>query len=159
MASKINIRNKKAKFEYEFLDTHFAEIYEGDQQASVIVRIVAFLAILIACMGLFGLITISAERRTKEVGIRKVLGASVSQIMVMFARNIAWLVLIAIVIAIPVSWWAMSSWLENYADRIEIGPTVFVLAGLGAMAIAMITISFRTYRAALANMVESLRTE
>lgn len=146
-------------FEYEFLDTHFAEIYEGDQQASVIVRIVAFLAILIACMGLFGLITISAERRTKEVGIRKVLGASVSQIMVMFARNIAWLVLIAIVIAVPVSWWAMSSWLENYADRIEIGPTVFILAGLGAMAIAMITISFRTYRAALANMVESLRTE
>ncbi|MEL6671733.1 MAG: FtsX-like permease family protein [Bacteroidota bacterium] len=146
-------------FDYTFLDAHFAEIYESDRQASEVVLVIAGLAVLIACMGLFGLITISAERRTKEVGIRKVLGASVVQVMGLFAKEVSLLVLLSVLIAVPVTWYFMESWLQNYAYRIEIGAGVFILAGLGALLIALLTISFRAYRSAVANPVDALRSE
>ena len=146
-------------FDYEFLDDHFAELYQADTQVSKLVSIIAILAILIACMGLFGLISITAERRTKEVGIRKVLGASIGDVMGLFSKDIALLVAIAFVLAVFPTWWFMQDWLENFAYRIDLNPGVFVLAGVIALLVAMGTIAYRTYRAASADPVKSLRYE
>lgn len=146
-------------FDYEFLDAHFEELYLADRQVSQIVGIVAGLAILVACMGLFGLISVTAERRKKEIGIRKVLGASVPSLLGLLAKNVALLVLIAFALAAPFTWWFMNDWLQNFTYRIEMSPWIFVMAGLVAMVIAMGTISVRALRAATDNPVESLRTE
>jgi putative ABC transport system permease protein len=117
------------------------------------------LTILIACLGLFGLATYAAEQRIKEIGIRKVLGASVGGIVSMLSKDFAKLVLIASIIAFPVAWFAMDSWLKDFAYRINIQWWVFVLAGMSALLIALVTVSFQTIRAALSNPVKNLRTE
>jgi putative ABC transport system permease protein len=116
-------------------------------------------AIFIACLGLFGLVTYAAEQRTKEIGIRKVLGAKVGGIVTMLSKDFARLVLIAALVAFPVAWWAMNKWLQSFAYRITISWWVFVVAGITAIAIALITVSFQSIKAAIANPVKSLRTE
>jgi putative ABC transport system permease protein len=117
------------------------------------------LIILVACLGLFGLVTYTAEQRTKEIGIRKVLGARVSQLTQMLSKEFLKLVLIASVIAFPVAWWAMNKWLQSFAYRTNISWWIFVVAGIVVLAIALITVSFQAIKAALANPVKSLRSE
>lgn len=146
-------------FEYSFLDEHFASLYRSDEQMSSIVSIIAGLAIIIACLGLFGLASITTEQRTKEIGIRKVLGASLSQLLVVLSRSFAVLVMLAFLISVPVSYFLLQEWLAGFAFRITIGSWVFLFAGVISFLVAMATISFQTMRAALANPVESLRTE
>lgn len=119
----------------------------------------AVLAILIACLGLFGLVTYVAEQRTREIGIRKVLGASLGNILGLLSRDFLKLVLIAFVIGSPVAWWAMHSWLEDFAYRVPIGAWIFLATGGAALGIALLTVAFKAVRAALANPVKSLRTE
>ena len=131
----------------------------AEQQTGKLFITFAVFAIFIACLGLFGLVTYAAEQRTKEIGIRKVLGASVGGIVAMLSKDFAKLVLIASVIAFPVAWWAMNKWLQSFAYRINISWWVFVIAGIAAIVIALITVSFQAIKAAIANPVKSLRTE
>jgi putative ABC transport system permease protein len=119
----------------------------------------AVIAILIACLGLFGLATYTAEQRVKEIGVRKVLGATISNIITMLSKDFMILVLIASALAIPLAWWAMNRWLQDFAYRINIGWWIFIAAGVIALLIALITVSSQAIKAALANPVKSLRTE
>lgn len=146
-------------FEYQFLDDHFTELYKADQTTGEIVGILSALAVLISCMGLLGLATFVTEQRIKEIGIRKVLGASVQGLVQLLSKDFLKLVLIAIIIAVPIAWLSMNKWLEDFAYRIDIEWWVFVVAGILAILIAMLTISFRTIKSALANPVNSLRSE
>jgi len=146
-------------FEYNFLDKQWDLFYREDAKRQVIFMGVALLTILIACLGLLGLATYAAEQRIKEIGIRKVLGASVTSLVAMLSKDFLQLVLIAAVIAFPVSWWAMNNWLEDFAYRVNIQWWVFAVAGLAALVIALGTVSFQAIRAALSNPVKSLRTE
>jgi putative ABC transport system permease protein len=144
---------------YNFLDDKFASLYANEKRTQQIFSVFAILAIIIACLGLFGLATYTAEQRRKEIGIRKVLGASVGGIIQLLSKEFLKLVLVAFVIAIPISWWAMNEWLQDFAYRINIGWWVFAAAGTFALLITLVTISFQAIRAALANPVKSLRTE
>jgi len=134
-------------------------MYNAEQQTGKLFITFAVFAIFIACLGLFGLVTYAAEQRIKEIGIRKVLGASVGTIVTMISKDFVKLVLIAFVIAFPVGWWMMNKWLQGFAYRTNISWWVFALAGLLTIAIALITVSFQAIKAALANPVKSLRTE
>lgn len=144
---------------YSFLDERFNNTYQSEQKIGLILGIFAGLTIFVACLGLFGLATFTAEQRTKEIGIRKVLGASVAQITTLLSKDFFRLVLIAILIASPIAWYAMNKWLQDFAYRITIEWWVFALAGLLAILIAVLTVSFQAIKAALANPVKSLRTE
>ncbi|MEP7107190.1 MAG: ABC transporter permease [Ferruginibacter sp.] len=146
-------------FEYQFLDEHFTEMYQADEQVSKVVGVLASLAIIISCLGLFGLASYSAEKRIKEVGIRKVMGATVQNIVSLLSAQFIKLVLISNLIAWPVAWLVLYRWLQDYAYRINISWWVFILAGIVAMLIALITVSFQAIKAAVANPVKSLRTE
>jgi putative ABC transport system permease protein len=146
-------------FSYRFMDESFNEMYQSEQKVGQIALIFSVLAILIACLGLFGLATFIAEQRTKEIGIRKVLGASIQGIVRLLSKDFMKLVAIAFVIAAPVSWWAMHSWLSDFAYRITIEWWIFALAALLALLIALVTVSFQAIKAAIANPVKSLRTE
>jgi len=146
-------------FDYEFMDEQFNNLYTTEQRTGNIFIVFAILAILIACLGLFGLVTYAAEQRTKEIGIRKVLGASIPGIVTMIAKDFLKLVFIASVLAFPIAWWAMHKWLQDFAYRVGISWWVFVIAGLAAVSIALITVSFQAIKAAVANPVKSLRTE
>jgi len=146
-------------FRYYFTDEEMLKNYKAEQTVSKLSRYFSFLAIFISCLGLFGLVTFTAEQRVKEIGIRKVLGASVSGIVRMLSRDFLILVLIAAMIAFPVAWWAMNRWLGDFAYRIDIGWWVFVVAGIAALLIALLTVSFQAIKAAIANPVKSLRTE
>ena len=145
--------------EYQFLDDHFAEVYQADTQVSKIVGILAGLAIIISCLGLFGLASYSAEKRIKEVGIRRVMGASVQNIVTLLSKHFIKLVLIANLIAWPLAWLLLQRWLQDYAYRVNINISVFVLAGVIAILIALFTVSFQAVKAAIANPVKNLRTE
>ncbi|HMH31931.1 MAG TPA: ABC transporter permease [Puia sp.] len=146
-------------FEYQFLDDHFKEVYRADTQVSQIVGILAALSIIISCLGLFGLASYSAEKRIKEIGIRKVMGASIQNIVSMLSTHFIKLVLIANIIAWPLAWLMLNQWLRDFAYRIDISWWVFLLAGIAALLIALITVSFQAIRAAIANPVTSLRAE
>jgi putative ABC transport system permease protein len=146
-------------FSYSFMDVDFNATYNAEQRIGKIAISFAVFAIFIACLGLLGLATFAAEQRTKEIGIRKVLGASVSNITRMMSKDFLKLVIIAAFIAFPISWWAMHTWLQDFAYRIGISWWVFVAAGCIALLIALATVSFQAIRAALANPVKSLRTE
>lgn len=146
-------------FSYSFLDDHFDELYKSDQQMSTVVAIIAVLSILIGSLGLFGLSAIAVERRIKEVGVRKVLGASVSQILLILSSHFALLILISFLIAAPVTYYFLFQWLENFAFRVDINPVIFLLGGFIAFSIAMLTISYHTLRAANTNPVKSLKYE
>ncbi|MEM7513796.1 MAG: FtsX-like permease family protein, partial [Bacteroidota bacterium] len=146
-------------FEYSFLDEHFEELYRSEQQMEAVVSMMAILAIFIACMGLFGLIVFTTERKTKEIGIRKILGASVSQIMMHLSRNFALMMLVAFVVFTPFTYILMRQWLDNFAYRIQINPLVFLIGGILAFFIAMLTISYHTLRSARSNPADALRYE
>ncbi|MCG2460090.1 ABC transporter permease [Flavobacteriaceae bacterium F89] len=146
-------------FSYRFLDDSFNDMYQNEQRVGSLAITFAVLAILIACLGLFGLVTYMAEQRTKEIGIRKVLGASISNVVAMISKDFLVLVAISCVIAFPVAWYAMDKWLADYAYRIDIEWWMFLVAGFTALVIALITISFQAIKAAIANPVDSLRTE
>jgi putative ABC transport system permease protein len=145
--------------EYSFLDESFNRQYEAELKFGQVFGVFSALAIFIACLGLFGLALFSVQQRTKEIGIRKVLGASVSNIVQLLSKDFIKLVLVAAVAAFPVAWYAMHTWLEDFAYRIGIPWWVFFAAGIVAIAIAFITISFQAMKAAIANPVKSLRTE
>ncbi|HEV2482691.1 MAG TPA: FtsX-like permease family protein, partial [Puia sp.] len=144
---------------YTFLDDDFANMYVDLQRMTGIFTAFALLAISIACLGLFALSAFMAEQRTKEIGIRKVLGASIIGIATLMSRDFLRLVLLAFLIASPLAWWGMSVWLRDFAFRISIGWWVFALAGIASLVIALVTVSFQSIRAATANPVQSLRCE
>jgi len=146
-------------FSYSFMDEQFNNIYRAEQRISQISVTFAILAILIACLGLFGLVTYAAEQRIKEIGIRKVLGASVVNLVSMLSKDFLKLVTISALIAFPVAYWAMNKWLQDFAYRVSISWWVFAVAGFAALAIALMTVSFQAIKAAIANPVKSLRTE
>lgn len=146
-------------FEYEFLDETFQLKYNAEKQYSIIFTIASGLAILIGCLGLFGLATYSVEQRSKEIGIRKVLGSNVSQIVRLLSKDFLGLVLIAFVISIPLSWWALNEWLSNFVYHIGISWWVYVAAGMITILIAWITVGTQAFKGAVANPVKSLRSE
>jgi putative ABC transport system permease protein len=144
---------------YSFLDERYNSTYKAEQKIGMILGIFAGLTIFVACLGLFGLAKFTAAQRTKEIGIRKVLGASVSQVSAMLSKEFIKLVLIACFIAFPLAWYVMNKWLQDFAYRINISWYIFLIAGTAALAIALVTVSFQAIKAALANPVKSLRTE
>ncbi|MDB5242172.1 MAG: hypothetical protein JWP57_2797 [Spirosoma sp.] len=146
-------------FDYQFLDVQFANQYRTEQVFSSVFSLFTGLSLFITCLGLLGLASFTAEQRTKEIGVRKVLGASVLSIVGLLSKDFLTLVLIAIVIASPLSWWAMHKWLQGFAYKIDIEWWMFALAGLLAMGIALLTVSFQSVKAALMNPVKSLRSE
>ncbi len=146
-------------FEYSFLDADFAALYESEERMKTVVENFSSLAILIACLGLLGLASFMIQQRTKEIGVRKVLGASVSQIVVLLSRDFAQLVGIAFVVATPVAYLMMNSWLQSFAYRAAIEWQIFVWAGLFALIMACLTVSYQAAKAALANPIEALRYE
>ncbi|HEV3249595.1 MAG TPA: ABC transporter permease [Puia sp.] len=147
------------EFSYSFFDESIANAYSGEQNISNLLRWATGLTVFISCLGLLGLVIYTTNRRTKEIGVRKVLGASVTQIVSIISRDFVKLVAIAFIFSAPLAWWALQKWLDNFAFRTSISAWVFVLSGLGMIAIALITISVQTVRAAMANPVKSLRTE
>ncbi len=146
-------------FNYSFLDESFDNMYKEEQRVGKVSITFSLLAVIIACLGLFGLATYMAEQRTKEIGVRKVLGASVAGIVSMLSKDFLKLVAISFVIAVPLAWWAMNNWLQDFANRINISWWIFIVAGVVAMLIAVFTVSFQAIKAALTNPVKSLRTE
>ncbi|WP_296380903.1 ABC transporter permease [Winogradskyella sp.] len=163
MLSKVEAVMKKHNpafpFEYAFVDETFNAKFKSEQLIGKLSQLFALLAILISCLGLFGLAAYTAEQRSKEIGVRKVLGASVSGIVKLLSKDFLKLVGISILIAIPIAWYAMGNWLQDYAYRIEINWWIFVIAGVVAILIALVTVSFQAIKAAMANPVDSLKTE
>ena len=148
-----------ALYEYNFLDELNAKAYEQEQRWQKIIGTATILSIFICCLGLFGLAHLAAQRRIKEIGVRKVLGATVASIASLLTKDFLKLVVISLVVASPLAWWVMNNWLQEFAYRITIGWWMFLLAGAGAIIIAMVTVSFQAIKAAIANPVKSLRTE
>jgi putative ABC transport system permease protein len=146
-------------FEYNFLDENFARQYGAEKMQGKLLISFTILAILIACLGLFGLIAFAAQQRKKEIGIRKVLGSSVNSIVLLLCKDLVKLILVAIVIATPIAWIFMNKWLQDFAYRINIAWWVFAGAGLLTLLIAFVTVSMQAMKAAVANPVKSLRTE
>lgn len=146
-------------FEYRFLDETLASQYQQEQRMSILVKVASFLSIFIACMGLFGLATLRVAMRNKEIGVRKVLGATITGIVTLLSKDFVKLVCLAIVIASPIAWWAMNTWLTDFAYRITMRWWMFVLAGLSTLSIALITVSWQAVRAAVTNPVKALRDE
>jgi putative ABC transport system permease protein len=150
---------KAEPFTYSFLDEEVQQQYQSDITYSNIINCFTLMAILISCLGLFGLASFSAEQRKKEIGVRKVLGASVSGIVQLLSKDFLKLVGIAILIATPIAWWSMNKWLQNFAYKVDISWWMFAIAGCIAILIALVTVSFQAIKAAIANPVKSLRTE
>ncbi|HZI54464.1 MAG TPA: FtsX-like permease family protein, partial [Chitinophagaceae bacterium] len=146
-------------FEYFFLDDYFNSQYQNERRFGKLFTSFAILAIIIGCLGLFGLSAFMANQRIKEIGIRKVLGASVGNIAAMLSKDFIRLVAIAVLVASPIAWFVMDKWLQDFAHRVSISWWVFVLAGAAALFIALVTVSFQAIKAAVANPVKSLRTE
>jgi putative ABC transport system permease protein len=149
----------ESKVEFHFLDQNFAKQYQSEQKQGSILFIFTILAIGIACLGLFGLVTFTAEQRVKEIGIRKVLGASVTSIVGLLSKDLMKLVLVATIIASPLAWYGMSKWLQSFAYRVDIQWWVFAVAGIAAVLIAFVTVSSQSVRAATANPAKSLKSE
>jgi hypothetical protein len=147
------------KFDYLFMDESIADLYETEQKTAALVRAVMVLAIFISCMGLFGLALFTARRKAAEISIRKVLGATTADIAALLNKGFVVLVLLSLVIASPIAWWLTDRWLRDFAYRTPVAWWVFPLAGAGAVLIALITVSFQSIRAALANPIKNLRTE
>ncbi|MFZ6008893.1 MAG: ABC transporter permease, partial [Bacteroidota bacterium] len=150
---------KNIPFETQFLSDSVNRQYDADNKVSLMLNWATGLAILICCLGLYGLSVYVAERRIKEIGIRKVLGASVPNLVGMLSKDFIKLVMIAFVIAVPLGYYGMSEWLENFAYKINLGYSVFILAGLMSFLIAWLTVGFESVRAAISNPVKALRNE
>ncbi len=151
--------NPDFPFTYNFTNEQYAKLYKSEQVISRLSNYFAFIAIFVSCLGLLGLAIFTAEQRKKEIGIRKVLGASVSGIVQLLSKDFIKLVIVSFIIATPIAWWAMNKWLEDFAYRISITWWMFAMAGLAAIFIALLTVSFQAIKAAIANPVKSLRTE
>jgi ABC-type antimicrobial peptide transport system permease subunit len=151
--------NPQYPFEMVFTDESFAKKFQEEKRIGQLAVLFAGLTIFISCLGLFGLATYMAENRIKEIGVRKVLGASVAGITTLLAKDFIKLVLAAFVIATPIAWYAMDKWLQGFGYRINIGWEVFALSGGLAVLIAILTVSYQSIRAAVANPVKSLRSE
>jgi len=157
---KINKQlNPSFPFSYGFVDQDINNLYKGEQQMGSLFNVFAIIAIFISCMGLYGLSAFMAEQRTKEIGVRKVLGASVFNVVYLLSTGFTKLILIAIVIAVPIAWFAANKWLSSFAYRINVGWAIFLMAALGALAIAWITVSYESVKAAIVNPVKSLKSE
>lgn len=146
-------------YEYRFLDDKIESFYKQENQLQQLYKIFALIAIFLSCLGLYGLASFMAVQRIKEVGIRKVLGASVSSVVYLFSKEFIILIVIAFAIASPIAWYFMDKWLQDYAYRINISWWIFIIGGLAAIMIALLTVSFQAIKAAVANPVKSLRTE
>jgi putative ABC transport system permease protein len=146
-------------FKYSFMDQELADLYEAEKKAGQVFGVFSALAIVIACVGLFGLAAYTANLRTKEIGIRKVLGASVFSVFLLLSRDFTKLIVVAFVLSIPISWYIMNQWLEGFAYRINVGISAFAIAGIAVILIAWITVSYQSIRAAIVNPVNSLRSE
>jgi putative ABC transport system permease protein len=151
--------NAGLDFSYAFLDDDYNALYASEQRVSALSKYFAGIAILISCLGLFGLAAFTAQKRQKEIGIRKVVGASISNIAAMLSTDFLKLILVSLLIAIPFSWWAANQWLQSFAYRVRLNAEVFIITAIVIVTITLITISFQTIKAALANPVKSLRTE
>jgi putative ABC transport system permease protein len=144
---------------YQFLEDNLLAAYEAEQRAGTLFGVFSTLAIVIACVGLFGLAAYTANLRTKEIGIRKVMGASVSSVILLLTKEFTKLIFIAYVLAVPISWYLMNNWLNGYAFRTNIGVTTFFFAGALALGISWLTVSYQSIKAAMKNPVKSLRSE
>lgn len=151
--------NADTPFEYSFLDEDIRKQYEEDKRVSQVITSFTIIAMIISCLGLYGLSAYMAERRFKEIGVRKVMGATVNEIMTMMSSEFIRLVLLAFVIAVPLSWYGIKQWLENFAHKTPVGISIFAIAGISALFIAVITVSFQSFKAASVNPINSLRTE
>ena len=151
--------NSGFPFTFNFLDEAYQKQYDSETRVSALSKYFAGLAIVISCLGLFGLAAFTAQKRRKEISVRKVVGASVVDITAMLSKDFLQLIFISLVIALPVSWWVMSNWLQNFAYRINITPYVFVIAGISVVLVTLFTISFQSIKAAMSNPVNSLRSE
>ncbi len=151
--------NPQYPFEYSFVNEAYAKKFHEEQTTATLTAFFAGLTIFISCLGLFGLAAYMAENRVKEIGVRKVLGASVTHITTLLSRDFVMLVVVAILVASPVAWWSMDRWLAGYTYHVAISGWTFLLAGMVALLIALCTVSFQAIRAALANPATSLRSE
>jgi putative ABC transport system permease protein len=151
--------SREEPFQYSFMDDRFNDTYKREEKTGTVLGIFAGLTIFVACLGLFGLTMYTTEQRTKEIGIRKVLGASVKSVTALLTKEFLKLVLLALVIALPVAGWVMNIWLQDFAYRINIPWWLFVSAAFLTVIIAMATISFQAIKAAIANPIKSLRAE
>jgi putative ABC transport system permease protein len=145
--------------QYTFLDETYDKLYRSEQRTGSLFDVFTLIAIFISCLGLFGLSTYAAHAKVKEIGIRKVLGASVINITAMLSKDFLALVTLSVLIAGPIAWWAMHAWLNDFAYRINIQWWIFAIAGIGTLGITILTVSFQSVRAALANPVKSLKAE
>ena len=152
-------RHPDIDFNYTFVDENFATLYQTEERQARLFGLFAAFAILVACLGLLGLASFTAEQKKKEVGIRKILGASSTNILVLLSKEITWLVGIAFIVAIPISWYLMKSWLADFAYQIPLGFSIFLIAGLLALGIAWLTVGIQTMKTALSNPMETLRHE
>jgi len=159
LEKEIAVYAPNLSFSYEFLDEKFDAMYRTERRLGQIVSLFTFIAIFVACLGLYGLAAFAAERRIKEIGIRKVMGATVTHIVALLNKDFLKLVLLGFLIAVPLAWYAMNQWLEDFAYRIEIGPGIFLLAGGAAILIALLTVGWQSVKAAVSNPVDSLRSE
>jgi len=146
-------------FSYNFMDDQFNDFYKSEQRIGKLAMVFSSLAIFIACLGLFGLAAFTAEQKTKEIGVRKVLGASISSIIFLLSKEFGKLIIIAFVVATPLGWYFMNRWLSGFAYKIELNPVIFVGAGLLAFLIAWFTMGYQSLKAAVMNPVKSLRNE
>ncbi|HEY5327774.1 MAG TPA: FtsX-like permease family protein, partial [Mucilaginibacter sp.] len=151
--------NPEYPFEYKFVDEAYAQKFDNEQRQGTLAALFAGLTIFISCLGLFGLATYMAENRIKEIGVRKVLGASVTRITTLLSRDFVTLVIISFIIAAPLAYWGMYKWLMDYTYRVSISWWVFALAGFLSVIIALLTVSYQSIKAAIANPVKSLRSE
>ena len=148
-----------AQFDYQFADEAYAKKFNYEELVANLAAVITIIAIFISCLGLFGLASYMAEQRIKEIGVRKVLGASVQNIWQMLSKDFVVLVLMACTIAVPIAWYLMNNWLKTYQYKINIGFGVFALVIVASVAITLLTVSFQAIKAAIANPVKSLRTE
>lgn len=146
-------------FSYEFVDAEYARKFEGEERIGKLASAFAGLAIFISCLGIFGLASFVAEQRTKEIGVRKVMGASVTNLWAMLSKDFVVLVSISLLVAMPLSWYFMSAWLQKYQYRSDMAWWIFAAAGVGALLITLLTVSYQSIKAAMANPVKSLRSE
>ncbi len=151
--------NQGLAFEYRFLNDDYQALYSSEKKITALSKYFAGLAIIISCLGLFGLAAFTARRRQKEIGIRKVVGATAAHVVAMLSKDFLKLILIAVLVAFPSSWWAMDQWLHGFAYRIHIGAAVFLVAAASIIFITLLSISFQAIKVALMNPVESLRAE
>lgn len=151
--------NPALPFEYSFVDKEFEQKFATENQVGMLAAIFAVIAIFISCLGLFGLASFTAEQRTKEIGIRKVLGASVAGLFQMLSREFVWLILISCIISAPIAYYFMNAWLQKYNYHTEISWWIFVVSGGGSLVITVLTVSFQSIKIALLNPVKSLRNE